>query len=306
MKKLAIIGAAGGIGSSMAFHLGLSGLFDEMLLLDRKDNVLQSHIIDLRECFSQTGGPKVYGGSPLDLAGTDLVIITAAAPPFKVKSRSDYLAASLGIIEEVACQLKEFCPGAIIINASAPVDVFTKILHKIIGVERQKIMGFSLNDSWRFAWAVADTLKVDGRRVRALVLGEHGETQVPLYSQLLLDGQPLKLQAQEKERVENLLKEWYPTWQALDPGRTTTWMSAASMLNLVKNILTPQANRQLLPSSIILEGEYGFHDVALALPLLYNSSGWSQIIELDLDDDEKNKLKISAEKIYELGQSYLK
>jgi malate/lactate dehydrogenase len=140
-------------------------------------------------------------------------------------------------------------------------------------------------------------MRVDAVRLGGLVLGEHGDTQVPIWSSVTLDGHPFKIVPKIKEKVTKTLDDWYPHWQAQNSGRTTTWTSAVSMLRMLETV----KNREgLTIGSVPLSGEYGLADVALGVPLEVDSDGLFQVRELDLDKDEKRLLKISSRKVKEL------
>lgn len=251
--KLGIVGGAGGLGSTMAFYLGLQGFFEEIALVDVKANVLGTHLVDLTECFSEETRTKVSGGGWEALAGCELVIMAASANGARVQSRNEYLAANIKLVRETAARVKEFCSNAVIITATAPVDVFNMVFQAETGWDRHRFLGFNRNDSQRFRWAVSEVLQIDGRRVGGLVLGEHGDTQVPIFSTVTVDGRPAELSGSRKLAVEKILREWYGRWQALDSGRTTTWTSATSISHMIKSLLAgspapgrlPQAAREL-------------------------------------------------------------
>ena len=355
MKKLGIVGGAGGLGSTMAFYLGLQDLFEEIALTDVKANVLGTHLIDLTECFSEETATRVVGGGWEVLSGCDLVIMAASITGAKVQSRNEYLAANIKLVRETAARLKEFCPKATVITATAPVDVFNMVFQAETNWDRQRFLGFNRNDSQRFRWAVSEVLKIDGRRVGGLVLGEHGETQVPIFSTVTIDGRPAELAASRRLAVEKILKEWYGHWQSLDSGRTTTWTSATSISHMIKIMLAgaegpkapclpryprdeadsgrgidrlppidprrrsappgfyggsdwlPEEGRPDRPAadcptvaSVIVDGEYGLHDVSLGLPVQVGPEGWQRVLEISLTDREREALAASAQRIREL------
>ena len=316
MTKLGIVGAAGSMGSTMAFVIGLEGLFDEMALTDAKKNVLESHAIDLADCLGAASPVKVAGGDWDVLAGCDAVIMTASVTNRQVSSRSEYLASNLQLVKAVAGRVAKLCPEAVLINATSPVDVLVMFLQNELGWDRHRILGFSGNDSLRFRGAVGRVLDLDPRRVEGLVIGENGETQVPVFSSLKLDGEPLSLTRSQETAVEKILADWYPRWQALDSGRSTAWTSSLSMLKTLEALMSEggraakasdgdlfgaKARRGLslgppaaLTGSVQVAGEYGLSDVALGLPLTAGGNGWGSIVEIDLSKAEKERLRQSA------------
>jgi malate/lactate dehydrogenase len=293
MTKLGIVGAAGSLGSAMAFVLGQAGLFDLIALTDAKKNVLESQVIDLGDCLGSIGSTKISGGDWEALEGSDVVLMTASVTTRQVASRSDYLAANLQLVKTVAGRVAKLCPEALVINATSPVDVLVMVLVAELGWDRRRIMGMSANDSLRFRGAVGRLLGVDPGRVEGLVLGENGETQVPIFSSLKLDGEPLALSRSQQNSVEKSLSDWHPRWQSLDSGRSTAWTSSLSTLRTVKALRGLPAGAPLT-GSVMAEGEYGLSGVALGLPLTAGAVGWGSIIELDLARAERERLRESA------------
>jgi malate/lactate dehydrogenase len=297
--KLAIVGAAGGLGSSMTFLLGLKGLFKEIVLLDPKANVLATHEIDLRECFVGESATSVKAGSWEDAKGADVVIMCAALTGAKVGSRNEYLLANLKLIRDTASMLNANAPESLLIVATAPLDVYVMIYCEELGRPRHRVMGYSYNDSHRFRWILGKAVGVDPGRVKAIIIGEHGEAQVPVWSSVTVDGEAYRLKDPELATASRLLAEWYPHWQSLNSGRTTTWSSTVGMLRTVEAL---RGGPGPLMGSVVLEGEYGIEGVALGVPLTPGGDGvsWGGVIETPLDDGERFAVHAAAEKIREL------
>ncbi|UQZ90872.1 hypothetical protein C4J81_17310 [Deltaproteobacteria bacterium Smac51] len=295
MKKLGIIGAAGGLGSTMAFYLGLKDIFEEIALFDIKDNVLQTHVIDLTECFSAECATRVTWGGWEVLTGCDLVIMAASLAGHRVKSRNEYLEANLKIVLEAAGNIKKYCPGTTLVSVTAPVDVYAYVFSRELG-DKHRVMGFCRNDSQRFRWAVSQVTGLDGRRIGGLVLGEHGETQVPVFSTVTVDGREAGLSEVQKSEITRILRDWYPRWQSLDSGRTTTWTSATSMLAMLASLAGGCQDGPTM-GSVVLEGEYGLSAVSLGVPIIADEKGWKEVVEIELTGQEQEALGRSAEHV---------
>jgi malate/lactate dehydrogenase len=299
-SKLTIVGGAGGLGSTMAFHIGLSGIFDEIVLIDPARNVLATHQIDLRECFVGESPTRVTAGGWMDAFDSDAVVMCAARTGVQVESRNDYLLANLDLIRDTAAKLNRYTPESLLVVATAPLDVYVMIYCEETGWPRNKVFGYSYNDSHRFRWVLGTVLGVDPARTRGIVLGEHGEAQVPVWSSVTVDGEPVSLKDHEQRKAALLLGDWYQSWQSFDSGRTTTWSSATGMLR------TLRAVRGLDPGpvmgSVVLEGEYGLSGVALGVPLKPGADGasWEEVIELPLKTEERDALKEAAVKVQAL------
>lgn len=302
MKKLGIIGGAGGLGSTMAFHIGTLNIFETIVLVDIKENVVKSHEMDMDQALCELGQTKVKAGSWPDLAGCDLVLMTAAVPAAKVKSRNEFLQVNLGIVKAAAEEIKKYCPEAMVMTGTNPVDVYNSVFHKILGGDRRRFIGFCRNDSLRLRWAAAKVLGADIRDVEGYVVAEHGETQVPLYSSLKLKGGRVSLSADQIAEVDQTIKNWFNDFQALDSGRTSTWTSAVSIGFVIKN-LASGGQFGPMTGSVILEGEYGQSGVSLGVPLIFGPDGWEGILELNLSQEEKHAFAASAEHVRNLLSS---
>ncbi|MDR1050923.1 MAG: hypothetical protein LBP95_07565 [Deltaproteobacteria bacterium] len=314
MSKLAIIGGAGGLGSTMGFYLGLGDYFDHISLIDRKRNVLETHLIDLAECFSEETPTTISGGGYEELEGADLIIFAAAASGRQVSSRNEYLKTNLSLVQGAAKQIRELAPEATLVSCTAPVDVFVQVFLRELGWDRRRVLGFCRNDSQRFRYMAAEVLKLeDPSQVGGMVVGEHGETQVPLFSTLSYKGAPVETTPSERKAIEEMVKNWYVHWQSQDAGRTTTWTSTTGVWHTVVDLnLAPRtvegeerrdANRVFHREptqgmgSVLLDGEYGLRDVALGMPLVRGTHVWGGVVELELWPEETGRLKLSAERV---------
>ncbi|MDR2301974.1 MAG: hypothetical protein LBF38_08055 [Deltaproteobacteria bacterium] len=337
IKKISIIGGAGGVGSTLAFFLGLKNRFERVCLIGNRRNVLETHLIDLRECFGEETDTTVSGGGYEELNDADLVIMAGAVTGDKVTSRDDYLKANLNLVKEAAREIKNRAPKAAVISCTSPVDAYVMVFLRETGWDRHGLLGFCRNDSLRFRHMAAKVLNLNPGLISGNVLGEHGATQVPLFSTLRYKGEPLSVTADQKAQISHLLNTWYGYWQAQNSKRTTTWTSATSLWkNLEALFLSPkephlspdwpwpapqaQAPRDaacaqapvsadagtqwsVTMGSVLLRGEYGLSDVALGVPITPGPLGWGQVIELDLWPEEWEALKKSAEKVKSLYES---
>lgn len=303
MSKVGIIGGAGVVGATLAFKLALSDIVDEIVMLDIKENVLKGHVMDISQGISEDAHTVVRAGDWADLAGTDIVVMSASVPATKVLNRDDLLGANLGIVQGAAEHIAKYCPQAVVINATAPTDVFTYLFYKYIGGERRQYIGYNYNDTLRLKWAAAQVLKVSVDRVDAVVLGEHGQKQVPLYESICLDGQKVDLTAEQKQQISAAVDGWFVTYQKLDSGRTAGWTSTIGLEKIIHAMVTE--SDAAIPCSVIPDGEYGHQGTSIGLPVLLGAGGVKKIIEIDILKESKQKLVEAAEKITKMAQPYL-
>jgi malate dehydrogenase len=160
------------------------------------------------------------------------------------------------------------------------------------------VIGLNRNDTARFRWAIAKALSVPSTAVEAFVLGEHGESQVPLFSSIKIDGRPVALKPEEKERIREEMAGFFVAWNRLLSGRTTGWTSAESIGDIIGSMALDDG--RLWPCSACLIGEYGFRDVSLGVPVALASGKIKEIVEFDLEPSEQQALAASARSVQEM------
>ncbi len=298
MNKLAILGGAGGLGSTMGFYLGLQGLFREITLIDIKENVLKSHAMDMSQCLSELSGTDIQAGGWENLAGADMIIMAASIPALKVASRNEFLEANFRIVKAAAEQISKYVSGAqpVILTATAPIDVYNYMFWKLLGGDPKRYIGFCRNDSLRLRWAAGKVLgQPDIKKIGGWVVGEHGETQVSVYRSVSVDSLPAILTPEQIDLMDQAVKNWFIEFQSLDSGRTTNWTSTTSIARVVEAIVSGQGSPQ--PGSAIVDGQYGLKDVSVGTPLNFGPRGWESVVELPLSEKELEALRASAKHI---------
>jgi len=293
--KVGIIGGAGLLGSTMVFCIAQKNIVDEIVLIDVKENVARAHVMDMEQAISEYNPTNIMYGKWDALEKCDIAIMTASMPERPVKSRIEYLENNMPIVKTVAEHIKQYCPNAAIINGTNPVDPFDYILYDITGMPARQFIGFSRNDSLRLRWAIAKLLGVQTYDVQALVIGEHGEAQVPLYSSVKVKGEPVILSREQKIQVDQMVKNWFVNYQALQSGRTSGWTSGLAVAYLVEAMV--KRTGEVLACSAILNGEYGITGVSLGVPVVLGPKGIEKIVEMPLAEEENEGLKIAAEKM---------
>ncbi|HEY5474745.1 MAG TPA: hypothetical protein VIK32_16345, partial [Candidatus Limnocylindrales bacterium] len=188
--KVTVIGAAGSVGAPAAFYIGVSGLVDELVLIDMRPNVVQQHAMDMSTAMCDLG-VKVTAGSHEDLAGSDVVINAAGVPQGLIADRMEMLPKNIPLVRDVALAVKQYCPDAFVITATNPIDALNYCTWRAGGFDRRQVIGYSRNDSTRFREIVARLKGVRTAQVQATVIGEHGSTQAPLFSSARIDGAPV-------------------------------------------------------------------------------------------------------------------
>jgi malate dehydrogenase len=282
--KVSVIGAAGSVGAPAAFYIGVSGLVDELVLIDMRPNVVQQHALDMSTAMSDLG-VRVKAGGYEDLAGSHVVINAAGVPQGLIADRMEMLPKNIPLVRDVALAVKEYCPEACVITATNPIDPLNYCTWRVGGFDRRQVIGYSRNDSTRFREIVARTKGVRTSQVQATVIGEHGSTQVPLFSSARIDGDPVLFTEEEKQAVRDEIPTILQRYEELQSGRTAGWTSALGLAALTKAVL--EDTGEVFPCSVVLEGEYGQRNLSLSVPVRLGKGGVKEIEEWNLASDER-------------------
>jgi malate dehydrogenase len=229
--------------------------------------------------------------NPADLAGSDVVIVTAGVPRKPGMSREDLLEINLKIIKEVAANIQAQCPNAFVINVANPLDAMVFALHKIIGQKKQLVAGMAgVLDTSRFKCFVAEALGCSIRDVDALVLGGHGDDMVPLLRHSTVGGVPLN-ELLPKDKLDAIVKrtrEGGAELVGLYKTGSAYFGPAASAIAMAESYLLDR--KRVLPCAVLLEGEYGISGYFFGVPVQIGAGGIEKVLEINLDDVEKGEL----------------
>lgn len=292
--KITIIGATGNVGSCAAFSLTEQHLADELVLIDDpRPDLLKMHALDLNT--AATGHDMlVRAGKAADMRATDIIIITAGSARV-TKSRLEVLPPNVTIMKGICDDINRYCPEAVVITVTNPVCPLNYALYLCSGLDRRRLIGYAYNDTIRFRQRVAGALGVPDSRVEGVVIGEHGDSQVYLFSSVRVDGQPVTF----SEAVKRKIRRQVPTGQALlgkllaKTGRTAAWTTAAGLADVCRAIVGDSG--AMIPCSLVLDGEYGLSNLSMAVPAVLGREGVREIIELPLAPDEAKLLKKSVD-----------
>jgi malate/lactate dehydrogenase len=203
------------------------------------------------------------------------------------------LRANLSLMQGVVRKIETYCPEAVVITASNPVDsVNLGMFLMSTKLARTKLLGYDLNDSLRFRQVVAHELGKKTTEVEGLALGEHVETLAFIFSSVRVNKQPVTLSGEAKERIKTEVPKMLRSYTELGIHRTAGWTSAAGLSQMVESIAID--SRKVFPCSVALEGEYGYQGISMGVPAAVGKHGISRVIELNLSQDEKKDLDQSA------------
>jgi malate dehydrogenase len=287
--KISVIGAAGTLGSCIAFNIIVHKLADDIVLIDPFQDPLTGHWLDLKHAATGYDINVIKGTYP-DIAGSDIVVITAGAPTGAIKQRSDLLPGSMPIIKEASDKITEFCPKAIVILETNPVDPLNYEMYLLSqDKDRRRFLGYSMNDSIRFRHWIAEAYKVPASTVEGTVIGEHGTTQVMLFSTVKINNKPVKVDEETKKIIRGQPVTFLGIMENLKPRRTAGWLSAAGTIKLINAIKNNTG--EVLPCNVIQEGEYGFKGLSMTVPCVIGKEGLRSVKKLELAADEIEGVK---------------
>jgi len=306
--KVTIVGGSGVVGSSAAFRLAQDGKATEVILFDVRRNLAEAHALDIEQAIVHRAASRVSAGDVEETKGSDVIVMTASVPKHDVElSRREYLGVNLPLVLDMMRPLVARSPSAVWIIATSPVDPLVFLIHRTFSLPRGRVIGLNRNDTSRFLWAIARTLSIPSTEVEAFVLGEHGDSQVPLFSSIRVRGKPVSLKREIANRIRAEMSGFFRRWNELQPGRTAGWTSAESLGDIISTIAL--SDDRIWPCSTTLEGEYGQAGVSMGVPVLLGPKGVRGIIELPLTSAERKALDASADSIRDMireGERLLK
>jgi malate dehydrogenase len=302
--KVTIIGA-GMVGGAVAQWLALQDYAD-IVLVDIVEGMPQGKALDLMEAGPVLGfDTRVTGtNSYEETAGSDLVVITSGIARKPGMSRDDLLKTNMGIVRSVTKQVAAGSPNAVILVVSNPLDAMCHVAFAQAGFPRERVIGMAgVLDSARFSTFIAEALDVSVEDVSAFVLGGHGDTMVPLSRFSTVSGIPLPelLPAEQIRAIETRTANGGAEIVGLLKTGSAYTAPGASVVAMVDSILLDK--RRILPSSVLLKGEYGIDGLYVGVPVVLGAGGMKKIVELDLMAAEQAALNKSAGAVKELVEA---
>ena len=305
-KKIALIGA-GNIGGTLAHLAALKGLGD-IVLFDVVEGVPQGKALDLSQCGPVEGFDATITGTNdyADIAGADVIIVTAGVARKPGMSRDDRLGINLKVMKAVGEGIKNNAPDAFVICITNPLDAMVWALREFSGLPHNKVVGMAgVLDSARFSHFLADEFKVSVKDVNSFVLGGHGDTMVPVLEYSTVSGIPvtdlIEMGMSTKERVDAIVKRTRggggEIVGLLKTG-SAFYAPATSGIAMAEAYLYDQ--KRVLPCAAHLSGEYGVDGLYVGVPVVIGAGGVEKIVEVKLGDEAKANLQVSVDAVKEL------
>ncbi|TAE74158.1 MAG: malate dehydrogenase [Bacteroidetes bacterium] len=304
--KITVVGA-GNVGATCADVLAYREIANEIVLLDIKEGVAEGKALDIWQKAPIDSYDSRTIGSTNDYTKTaqsDVVVITSGIPRKPGMSRDDLISTNAGIVKSVTEQVITNSPNAIIIIVSNPLDVMTYVAHSTAKISRNKVIGMAgILDTARYRAFLAEALNVSPKDIQAMLLGGHGDTMVPLPRYTTVGGIPVT-ELIEKDKLDAIVNRTINGGGELVKlmGTSAWYAPGSAAAQMVEAIVKDQ--KRVVPVCMSLEGEYGIKDCYLGVPVVLGKNGVEKIIELKLDEAERQLLEVSRQKVKEVMDAY--
>tara|TARA_B100000767_G_scaffold9988_1_gene9739 strand:- start:59 stop:991 length:933 start_codon:yes stop_codon:yes gene_type:complete len=298
--KVTIIGA-GNVGASCAEYIAQKRIASKVVLLDIKEGFAEGKALDLSQTATTLGFNTSITGVTNDYAATadsNVVVITSGIPRKPGMTREELIGINAGIVKSVSENVLTHSPNTIIIVVSNPMDTMTYLTLKATGLAKNRIIGMGgALDSSRFKTYLSMALDKPANDIQGMVIGGHGDTtMIPLTRIASYNGAPVS-QYLGSETLDKVTADTMVGGATLTKllGTSAWYAPGASVAYLVDSILSDQ--KRMIPCSVYLEGEYDLNDICIGVPCIIGANGVESIVDVQLNDDEKQKMKDSAEKV---------
>ena len=296
MTKVSVIGAAGTVGAAAGYNLALRDIVDELVFVDIPDmeDKTVGQAADTNHGIAYDSNTVVRQGGYDATAGSDVVVITAGIPRKPGQTRIDLAGDNAPIMEDIGSSIAEYNDDFITVTTSNPVDLLNRHLYEAGDRDRHQVVGFGGRlDSARFRYVLSQRFDAPVKNVQATILGEHGDAQVPVFSKVRVDGHDPSFDANEKEEILGDLQK--SAMDVIERKGATQWGPATGVAHTVEAILNDTG--EVLPCSVVLDGEFGYEDTAFGVPAKLGSNGVEEVVEWELDEYERELMDEAADKL---------
>ena len=294
-QKVVIVGAGGMVGASTAYALALRSVVEEIVLIDRTEDMAWGQAADINDAMGLDRSVSVRPGTYDDIATDDIVVISAGAPQQPDQTRMELLGINVGIMREIIQNIMKNGAQPYLVVVSNPVDVMTYVALKESGLPKNRVMGTGTTlDTSRLKSLIADGLGVNSRDVDAYILGEHGDSSFSTIETAQIGEIPLKeYPGYTDELVENVEQKIRDRAYRIIETKKSTYFAIGFVVSKIVSALR-QANSTIYPVCSLVEGEYGIDNVVLGLPSTLSRDGVKILAGYPLTDREREALHASA------------
>lgn len=301
-RKVAVVGT-GFVGTSIAYSMINQGIINELVLIDVNQEKAEGEALDLLDGMSWAQeNIKVWAGDYTDCKDADIVVITAGVNQKPGQTRLELIDINAGIITSVVKEVMALGFDGILVIASNPVDVLTYAAWQASGLPSSRVVGTGTTlDTTRFRKELAEKLQIDPRSIHGYIIGEHGDSEVAVWSHTTVGGKPLlefivknnRLTVDDLTTISDSVKN--TAYEIINRKQATFYGIGMSVARIVKAILNNE--QAVLPVSAYLNGEYGEKDLFTGVPSVVDQHGVREIIELNIDPEERKKFAASSKQL---------
>ncbi|MBO5305537.1 MAG: L-lactate dehydrogenase [Clostridia bacterium] len=301
-RKCAVIGC-GFVGATSAYALMKSKLFSERVLVDVDKKKATGEAHDLSHGLSFNSPMEIYAGDYEDLSDCSIIVIAAGAGQKEGETRLDLLEKNVHIFDSIIKSICRFTTEAILLVVTNPVDVLTQVTLKLSGYPKERVIGSgTVLDTARLKYLLGKRFEVDARNVHAFIIGEHGDSELPVFSSANISGIDLVDYCDAGRKNQELcsLKSLEPVFEEVKTsayriieGKGATYYAIAeAVVRIVSAIVRDE--KTILPVSTYVEDYYGVHDVCISVPCIVGKNGVENVLKIPLDESEQEKFNRSA------------
>ncbi|MGG1519429.1 L-lactate dehydrogenase [Paenibacillus oryzisoli] len=297
--KIVIIGV-GAVGATTAYTLLLRERAEELVLIDANKGKAKGDAIDMNHGLPFLGKTKVWAGEYEDCRDASIIIITAGAAQRPGETRVDLLKRNVGIFESIMTEVLKYNQDGILLIASNPVDIMSYFSWRKSQWPVQRIIGSgTLLDSSRFRYLIGEELGIDPRSVHAHIIGEHGDSELPVWSLANIAGTRIPFDEETKERIFTNTRD--AAYEIISAKGATYYAIALALDRICTAILRDEG--AVLNVSTLLQDYHGVSNVYLGVPCVVDRSGVREVLKLEISELEREQLQRSAQKMKDLIQS---
>lgn len=303
-SKIILIGT-GAVGSSFAYASTLLGVGRELGIIDINEDKVEGEVMDLTDAISFTKPKNIYKADYSDCKDAEVVVITAGAAQKEGETRLDLVDKNLSIFKDMIGKIVKSGFDGIFLVASNPVDILTYATWKYSGFPASKVIGTGTTlDSSRFKKEIAGLIGIDPRSVEAFIMGEHGDTEFPVWSHTNIGGLPIyewvknQSELDEKALLDTFEKSKNAAYEIIKKKGATFYGIGMALTALVRAIIDDE--NSVYSTSSYLKGEYGLDDIYLGVPTIIGKDGAKWVIEVPLTDIEKENMDKSAQTLKDI------
>jgi L-lactate dehydrogenase len=300
MPKVVIVGA-GSVGTTLAYTLQITGLATEIVLIDRNHELAEGQAMDMSHGLPFVPPVHIRAGEYPDCKGADVIVLTAGAHLKPGETRLDLVDRNARIVKSIIDSIRPHTREALFLVVTNPVDIMTYVAVKHSGLPPHQVIGSgTVLDSARFRYLLGRHCHVDTHNVHAYVIGEHGDSEVLLWSQVRMAGTSMELFCEhctgqcaslDKTEITEAVKN--SAYHIIEAKGSTNYGVALAVTKIVESVIRDE--NSVLTVSMMLNGEYGIDECCLSVPCIVNKKGVSRIVETEMDRTERNDLNQSTE-----------